>query len=127
MSSKADFYLFYNELLNVNASTKNYFISNDLRSEMHAIVNYFVNLEKKLREADDNTIFMVGVLICDDFVNMANKIDNCISDFFNKSITSLSLKNFKIKRDISIQPSISILIESALVKHDLVIKKMLNP
>ncbi|WMN59610.1 hypothetical protein NI389_15740 [Pseudoalteromonas xiamenensis] len=66
--------------------------SASVKREVSFFLDYFVNLNEHSREASDNSLQEAGVIIRNDFIDIASELENCAHQFFNKDLLKLNYK-----------------------------------
>ena len=66
--------------------------SASVKREISFFLDYFVNLNEHARGASDNSLQEAGVIIRNDFIDIANALENCAHQFFDKDLIKLNYK-----------------------------------
>src|SRR5690606_7469999 len=66
--------------------------SASVKREVSFFLDYFVNLNEHSRDASDNSLQEAGVVIRNDFIDIASSLENCAHQFFNKDLLKLNYK-----------------------------------
>ena len=67
-------------------------LSSSIKREISFFLDYFVNLNEDCRNSADEEIQEVGVIIRNDFIDIAIRLEDCAHKFFNKDMLRLKYK-----------------------------------
>lgn len=88
-----------------------------VKKEVSFFLDYFVNLNEHSRGASDISLQEAGVIIRNDFIDMANELDNCAHQFFNKDLLKLNYKTDRNWHKYTQRETLSRLEKTAFYKN----------
>lgn len=71
-------------------------LSAPVKREVSLFLDYFINLNELSRDSSEAALREAGVLIRDDFIDFAQRLENSAHDFFNNDLLKLK---YKMDRD----------------------------
>ncbi len=86
LSSKDDFSNFLNQSCSI-IQLNNHWINTDLERELGFFQDYLASVYQKIKDVDDVKLPMIGLLIKQDFIDIATNLTKLTFDFFKKIFT----------------------------------------
>ena len=91
MQSRKNMDDFLTELTKAQAKADRW-LSVDAKREVSLFLDYFVNLNEYSLKSSDKALQEAGVLVRDDFIHFALRLENCAHDFFNRDLMKLKFR-----------------------------------
>lgn len=91
MQSRKNMDDFLTELMKAQTKTDRW-LSAAAKRETSLFLDYFVNLNECSRKSSDTALQEAGVLVRNDFIDFALRLENCAHNFFNKDLMKLKFR-----------------------------------
>lgn len=91
MQSRKNMDDFLTELMKVQTKADRW-LSAAAKREVSLFLDYFVNLNEYARNSSDTALQEAGVLVRNDFLDFALRLENCAHDFFNRDLMKLKFR-----------------------------------
>lgn len=91
MQSQKNMDDFLTELTKVQTKTDRW-LSTATKREVSLFLDYFVNLNEYARNSSDEALQEAGVLVRNDFIGFALRLEDCAHDFFNNDLMKLKYR-----------------------------------
>lgn len=106
MTSKDDFSHFLNQTCSI-IQQDNHWLNTDLVRELGFLQDYLVSVNQIIKDVDDSKLPLIGLLIKQDFIILAAKLEKLTFDFFRKDIYKATInkhdKWHKYPREITLK------------------------
>ncbi len=104
-------------------NTAERWLSSPIKKEVSFFLDYFVNLNEHSRNSSDEALRESGVIIRDDFIDIALRLENCAHVFFNKDMLKLNYKTDRNWHKYSTKETLKKLDETEFYKNK---KRVMN-